>query len=131
VSGGLYFNLEVNGRGLKTLTDDIDIYNGVKMLSGILTAGAYRFKLSPLANLTETDASYVLGRVGVRRTPVTGVLEDFGGVGLLLTPALGSGPARSQAGKPHHGRSTNGCGRQPGHSVVFRHLGAGQRGSEI
>jgi hypothetical protein len=90
VSGGLYFNLEVNGPGTKTLSDDIDIYNGVQMLSGILATGPYRLKLNPLANLTETDASYVLGRVEVRRTPVAGTTEDFGGVGLLLTPALGS-----------------------------------------
>ncbi|MDO7874596.1 hypothetical protein Q5H93_07620 [Hymenobacter sp. ASUV-10] len=90
VSGGLYFNLEVNGPGLKTLTDDIDIYNGVQMLSGILTTGPYHLKLNAMSNLTETDASYILGRVEVRRTAVSGVLEDFGGVGLLLTPAVGS-----------------------------------------
>ena len=90
VSGGLYFNLEVNGAGTKTLTDDADVYNGVQMLNGILTTGPYRLKLNTLANLTETDASYVLGRVEARRTLSAGTLEDFGGVGLLLTPASGS-----------------------------------------
>jgi hypothetical protein len=87
VSGGLYFNLEVNGAGTKTLTDDADIYNGVQMLNGILATGPYRLKINTSANLSETEASYVLGRVEVRRTPSAGVLEDFGGVGLLLTPA--------------------------------------------
>ncbi|MDB5236863.1 MAG: hypothetical protein JWR44_3856, partial [Hymenobacter sp.] len=82
VSGGLYFNLEVNGASTKTLTEDAEIYNGVQMLSGVLATGPYRLKLDPLANLTETDASYVLGRVEVRRTPVVGTVEDFGGVGL-------------------------------------------------
>jgi len=90
VSGGLYFNLEVNGAGTKTLTDDVDVYNGVQMLAGVLSTGLFRLKLDPLANLTETDASYVLGRVEVRRTPAGGVAEDFGHVGLTLQPAPAS-----------------------------------------
>ncbi|MBH8570283.1 hypothetical protein KB206_15435 [Microvirga sp. STS02] len=90
VSGGLYFNLEVNGGGVKTFTDDAEVYNGVQMLSGILATGPYRLKIDPLANLSETDASYVLGRVDVRRLPAEGVLEDFGGVGLTMLPAVGS-----------------------------------------
>lgn len=90
VSGGLYFNLEVNGPGTKTFTDDAEVYNGVQMLNGILATGPYRLKIDPLANLTETDASYVLGRVEVRRTPVAGLLESFGGVGLAMLPALTS-----------------------------------------
>lgn len=90
VSGGFYFNLEVNGGGVKTFTDDAEVYNGVQMLSGILATGPYRLKIDPLANLSETDASYVLGRVEVRRLPAEGVLEDFGGVGLTMLPAVGS-----------------------------------------
>ncbi|GAA4031841.1 hypothetical protein GCM10022409_15120 [Hymenobacter glaciei] len=90
VSGGLYFNLEVNGGGVKTFSDDAEVYNGVQMLSGILDTGPFRIKLDPLANLAETEASYVLGRVEVRRTPVVGVAENFGGVGLRLQPATGS-----------------------------------------
>ncbi|WP_460617859.1 autotransporter outer membrane beta-barrel domain-containing protein [Hymenobacter ruber] len=90
VSGGFYFNLEVNGGGVKTFTDDAEVYNGVQMLSGILATGPYRLKIDPLANLSETDASYVLGRVEVRRTPTEGDLEDFGGVGLTMLPAVGS-----------------------------------------
>ncbi len=90
VSGGLYFNLEVNGGGTKTFTDDAEVYNGVQMLSGVLATGPFRLKLDPLANLSETDASYVLGRVEARRTPVAGLLEEFGGMGLALQPALAS-----------------------------------------
>ncbi|MCI1190169.1 hypothetical protein MON38_22310 [Hymenobacter sp. DH14] len=90
VSGGLYFNLEVNGGGVKTFSDDAQVYNGIQMLSGILNTGAYRIRLEPLANLAETETSYVLGRVEVRRTPVAGVAETFGGVGLRLLPATGS-----------------------------------------
>ncbi|MBF9223297.1 autotransporter outer membrane beta-barrel domain-containing protein [Hymenobacter ruricola] len=91
VSGGLYFNLEVNGAGTKTLTGNATVYNGVQMLSGVLATGSrYALTLDRLANLVETDASYVLGRVDVNRTPTAGVLEDFGGVGLEMTPATGS-----------------------------------------
>ena len=90
VSGGLYFNLEVNGGGVKTFSDDAEIYNGVQMLSGILSTGPFRIKLDPLANLAETETSYVLGRVEVRRTPAAGLAETFGGVGLRLQPATGS-----------------------------------------
>ena len=90
VSGGLYFNLEVNGGGVKTFSDDAEVYNGVQMLSGILNTGPFRIKLDPLANLAETETSYVLGRVEVRRTPIVGVAETFGGVGLRLQPATGS-----------------------------------------
>lgn len=90
VSGGLYFNLEVNGGGVKTFSDDAEVYNGVQMLSGILDTGPFRIKLDPLANLSETETSYVLGRVEVRRTPAAGLAETFGGVGLRLQPATGS-----------------------------------------
>jgi hypothetical protein len=90
VSGGLYFNLEVNGAGVKTLTDDVQVYNGVQMLDGVLATGPFRIKLEPLANLSETDASYVLGRVEVRRTVASGTTQEFGGVGLALRPAAGS-----------------------------------------
>jgi hypothetical protein len=90
VSGGLYFNLEVNGGGVKTFSDDAQVYNGIQMLSGILNTGPFRIKLEPLANLAETETSYVLGRVEVRRTPVAGIAETFGGVGLRLQPAIAS-----------------------------------------
>ncbi|MDO7847920.1 hypothetical protein Q5H92_16260 [Hymenobacter sp. M29] len=90
VSGGLYFNLEVNGAGTKTLTGNATIYNGVQMLAGVLATGRYGLTLDRLANLSETDASYVLGRVEVNRTPTAGALEDFGGVGLEMLSASNS-----------------------------------------
>ena len=90
VSGGLYFNLEVNGGGVKTFADDAQVYNGVQMLSGILNTGPFRIRLDNLANLVETETSYVLGRVEARRIPVVGATEDFGGLGLTMQPATGS-----------------------------------------
>jgi len=90
VSGGLYFNLEVNGGGTKTFTDDAQVYNGVQMLNGILATGPFRLKLDNLANLVETETSYVLGRVDVRRDPAAGATETFGGIGLSMQPVAGS-----------------------------------------
>lgn len=90
VSGGTFFNLEVNGTGVKTLTEEAVILNGVQMLTGILNTDSYRIRLGTLANLSETNTSYVLGRVDATRSLSANVLEDFGGMGLLMTPAAGS-----------------------------------------
>ena len=94
VSGGLYFNLEVSGGGTKTFTDDAEVFAGVQMNGGVLATssvlGDFRLKLGAQATLAETDASYVLGRVEVRRTPALGLSENFGGVGLELLPAPAS-----------------------------------------
>lgn len=90
VSGGLYFNLEVSGPGTKTLTDDVTVFNGVQMLNGILNTGSSKLTLGVLANLTESNTSYVLGRVEAKRTPVAGTTQDFGGLGLAIHPAIGA-----------------------------------------
>lgn len=90
VSGGNYFNLEINGGGTKTFIDNATIYSGVQMLSGILSTSEYTLTLASLANLSETEASYVLGRVDVKRTPIVGTVEEFGGVGLLIQTAASS-----------------------------------------
>ena len=91
VSGGSYFNLIVDGGGVKTFTDDADVYNGgVQMLNGVLATDRFRIKLRPLANLAETETSYVLGRVEATRTPVVDTDEEFGGMGLVMKPAVTS-----------------------------------------
>ncbi|RTQ48449.1 hypothetical protein EJV47_15870 [Hymenobacter gummosus] len=91
VSGGLYYNLEVRGAGVKTLADDLILANNLVMNGGILDTGPLnKIRLNADALLTETAASYVLGRVEARRTPRAGTPEIFGNVGLTLTPAAGS-----------------------------------------
>lgn len=113
VSGGLYFNLEVNGGGTKTFTDDAQVYNGVQMLNGILATGPFRLKLDNLANLVETETSYVLGRVDVRRTPAAGATETFGGIGLSLQPGTGSAlPGATSVSRYTGLAATNVAGRQ-------------------
>ena len=90
VSGGNYFNLEVNGSGTKTFNGNASIYNGVQMLSGILDTDTYTLSLASLANINETETSYVLGRVDVSRVPAAGASEDFGGVGLVMQLPAGA-----------------------------------------
>ncbi|MCC3156132.1 hypothetical protein LJ737_02730 [Hymenobacter sp. 15J16-1T3B] len=90
VGGGLYYNLEVRGAGTKTLSDDVTLANNLVMNGGILDTGPNKIRLNADALLTETAASYVLGRVEARRTPRSGQTEIFGNVGLALTPAAGS-----------------------------------------
>ncbi|ALW84514.1 hypothetical protein AUC43_05080 [Hymenobacter sedentarius] len=91
VSGGSYSNLEVNGSSTKTFTGNATVYDGVQMVSGVLaTTNRYSLNLASLANLTETETSYVLGRVDVSRTPVADKIENFGGIGLLMQPAAAS-----------------------------------------
>ncbi|OON71005.1 hypothetical protein B0919_03130 [Hymenobacter sp. CRA2] len=91
VSGGLYYNLEVRGAGVKTLTDDLTLANNLVMNGGVLDTGPMnKIQLNADALLTETATSYVLGRVMARRTPRAGSAEIFGNLGLTMTPAAGS-----------------------------------------
>ncbi|KAA9333061.1 hypothetical protein F0P96_08740 [Hymenobacter busanensis] len=91
VSGGLYYNLEVRGGGVKTLTDDVTLANNLVMSTGILQTGpANKIKLNSDALLTETNTSYVLGNIEARRNPQAGATEIFGNLGLALTPQPGS-----------------------------------------
>jgi hypothetical protein len=113
VSGGLYFNLEVNGGGTKTFTDDAIVYNGVQMLNGILSTGPFTLKLDNLANLAETETSYVLGRVDVRRAPAAGAVETFGGIGLSMQPVAGSAlPGNTAVSRYTGTAATSVAGRQ-------------------
>ncbi|WP_081910678.1 T9SS type A sorting domain-containing protein [Hymenobacter sp. APR13] len=90
VSGGVYFNLEINGAGTKTITDDADIISQLTLTSGILATGPHTLELLEQANITESDASYVLGRVLASRTVRASNTELFGGLGLEMTPAASS-----------------------------------------
>jgi hypothetical protein len=105
--------------GTKTLTEDADVYNGVQMLTGILETGAYRLKLNTLANLSETDASYVLGRVEVRRTPAAGGPRKLWRGRPANDARGGFHGSRLDAGAPHYGQHTAGLGRQRRHLRYF------------
>jgi hypothetical protein len=90
VSGGVYFNLEIRGSGDKTVTSNADIISQLTLLNGILVTGPYTVRLLEQANVTESETSYVLGRLQASRTVRASNTELFGGVGLELTPGPGS-----------------------------------------
>ncbi|SHK19523.1 hypothetical protein SAMN02746009_00559 [Hymenobacter psychrotolerans DSM 18569] len=90
VSGGVYFNLEINGAGNKTITNDADIISQLTLTNGILVTGPHTIELLEQANITESDASYVLGKLLATRTVRANNTEQFGGLGLTMTPAPGS-----------------------------------------
>jgi len=90
VSGGVYFNLEIKGSGNKTITSNADIISQLTLRSGILVTGSYTMRLLEQANVTESDTSYVLGRLQASRTVRAGNPELFGGLGLEMTSAAGS-----------------------------------------
>lgn len=77
--------------GTVQLARDLAIGTALTLTSGTLaTTASYRVALGSTATLSETETSYVTGNVAVTRTLAAGTAEQFGGVGLTLTPAAGS-----------------------------------------
>ena len=77
--------------GTVQLAQNLTINQALTLTSGTLTTtGAYQVNLGGSATISESDASYVLGKVVVNRTLAPGTAEPFAGLGLTLTPAAGS-----------------------------------------
>jgi uncharacterized delta-60 repeat protein len=72
------------------LQRDLPIATRLMLNGGTLATDSYRVALGSSATLSETNTSYVLGNVAATRTLAPGRTETFGGLGLSLTPALGS-----------------------------------------
>lgn len=87
-------NLTVNlssPTGTLTLANDLTTTGAVALTQGVLNTGTATLALPVGASLTESDASYVLGRVAAPgRSLTTATAESFGGIGLTLTPAAAS-----------------------------------------
>jgi hypothetical protein len=91
-----------NGSGFTTVTvnkpsgtvqlgQNLTINSALTLSSGTLTTtGSYQVNLGGSASLSESETSYVLGKVVVNRTLVPGTAQSFSGLGLTLTPATGS-----------------------------------------
>ncbi len=75
--------------GNLTLAQSMGVSNALRLTSGVLSTGSYRAQLRPGATLSENEASYVTGNVAISRT-IGSAAENFGGLGLVLTPAAGS-----------------------------------------
>lgn len=86
---GTYQALLIGGAGTKTI-GAATISQALTLAGALLDTGPAVLTLASTAILTETDASYVLGRV--QTTHVVGTAPDaFGGLGLQLLPTLAMG----------------------------------------
>lgn len=64
VSGGLYFNLEVNGGGVKIFSDDAQVYNGVQMLGHRHRGRQPRLRPRSIGRRPSLPANRLRGRRG-------------------------------------------------------------------
>ena len=87
-----FASLAVNkSAGTVQLQRDLALTGPLTLASGTLnTTSSYRISLGAAATLSEMEAAYVLGNVSATRTLAPGSAEAFGGLGLTLTPAVGS-----------------------------------------
>ena len=70
-----------------TLSSDIGISQQLTLSRGLLRTAAARVVLAAAATIHESETSYVLGEVQAERVlDVAGRTEDFGGLGVELTP---------------------------------------------
>ncbi|MGI4735654.1 MAG: M43 family zinc metalloprotease [Janthinobacterium lividum] len=84
-----YPTLLVGGTGTKTI-GAATVNVALTLAGGVLTTGSATLTLAPSATITETDASYVLGKVQTTHTVGT-TTDTFGGLGLTLTPNVAPG----------------------------------------
>ncbi|MBO2007716.1 LamG-like jellyroll fold domain-containing protein [Hymenobacter negativus] len=90
-NGSGFTTLVVNKpSGTVQLGQTLTINSALTLTSGTLTTASYQVNLGGSATLSETDASYVVGKVVANRSLVPGTAESFSGLGLTLTPAAGS-----------------------------------------
>ncbi|UOE33022.1 FG-GAP-like repeat-containing protein [Hymenobacter monticola] len=79
-----------NGTGL-TLVAPLTVTSSLALTSGVLSTGSHLLALGGTAILSESASGYVTGTVQTTRDMnAAGTANDFGGLGLTLTPAAGS-----------------------------------------
>jgi hypothetical protein len=101
-----YATLLIGGTGTKTI-EAATIGTTLSLAGALLSTGAATVTLAPAATITETDASYVLGRVQTTHD-LGATTDDFGGLGAsIITPvALGATTVARTTGQPQ-GTGTN------------------------
>ncbi|WP_216688150.1 beta strand repeat-containing protein [Hymenobacter siberiensis] len=87
-----FYALEVDlSGGTMALSNATSISSGLTMKTGVLSTSSFTLTLLTGSLLSETESSYLLGTVIVPdRTLTAGTAEGFSGIGLVLTPAVGS-----------------------------------------
>lgn len=89
--GDVFFNLRVDGGGVKTLTNAASIVGTLTFANGILqtaTNDPNLFNINLLNNARiegETETNFLLGVVQTNRLVTLGVSQDFGNIGFTLT----------------------------------------------
>jgi hypothetical protein len=84
-----YQTLQLGGTGTKTI-GAATITKALTLAGAVLSTGSATVLLAPEAQLTETDDSYVLGRLQTTHTLGT-TPDSFGGLGLTIAPATAPG----------------------------------------
>lgn len=112
IAGATFYNLTSGTAGIKTLTGTVSVTNLLSMQLGMMeTSSSYMADLGTTGSISETDASYVLGRVRSIRTVPTSGTQTFGNIGLSLAVNTGlspgtttvmrvTGPNTAQSGLP-------------------------------
>jgi hypothetical protein len=85
-----YNNLTASGTASKTIAGNIEVNGNLNVNTATIATGANKITLNSSATITESQTSYVLGKVEVTRTVTAGTSQNFGGVGLTLSPVTGS-----------------------------------------
>ena len=117
--------------GTVQLAQTLTINSALTLTSGTLTTtGSYQVNLGSSASLSESETSYVLGKVVVNRPLVPGTAEAFGGLGLTLTPAASSMSPRRHARDAHDGHGPDRGRHQPEHPAQLRYRAHGEHGAE-
>jgi hypothetical protein len=84
-----YTTLLISGTGTKTV-GAATVATALNLAGALLSTGAATVTLGPAATITETDASYVLGKVQTTHTLGT-TIDDFGGLGTSVTAPVALG----------------------------------------
>jgi hypothetical protein len=86
-----YNNLTASGTASKTIAGNIQVNGNLNVVVAAVSTDANRIILNNTATISESQTSYVLGKVEATRTVTAGdPAQNFGGVGLTLAPVSGS-----------------------------------------
>ncbi|GGF16589.1 T9SS type A sorting domain-containing protein [Hymenobacter cavernae] len=100
VDAGLFYNLRVEGGGVKVVSTRMDVQNDLGMINGVLETrtydpSTYGIDLRRDARLgPESMQSYVRGVIRTDRIMALGRTEGFGGIGIVVT-AYGAAPGNT------------------------------------
>ncbi|MEJ8802480.1 T9SS type A sorting domain-containing protein [Pontibacter sp. H249] len=89
IAGANYYNVSIAGGGSKELTDDALIANRLDFVSGNIDTKENKITLANTGSfINESAASYLTGAVETTRDVTA--QESFGGMGMTVTPTVGT-----------------------------------------